>query len=211
MTRNDVIVILLEWNIHVYTCSFYTIETVKRFKWSFSWPLFAYRNNKLAQTSCTNDDFVNRFCTLSRIGLNRCARAGTCVCVCVCVYVCEPRSMNDWKKHRDILANRSMNLSWKDLHFFPFLFVLIFFTWFRGLPLVFIFFFFPPLSFKFYHILLTFSLFHLFHRDPSAFSFFFFNYFWNSNLQRANQIVATSFQIYTSAVYSFWKVEPICF
>lgn len=54
------------------------------------------------------------------------------------VYVCEPRSMNDWKKHRDILANRSMNLSWKDLHFFPFLFVLIFFTWFRGLPLVFI-------------------------------------------------------------------------
>lgn len=116
--------------IRTYTCFFYTIETVKRFKWSFSWSLFAYRNNKTGPDFVhENDDFANRFCTLSRIDLSRCARAGVCAYVYVCV------NTGRWTIEKNIevfhlieIFSVWLNLSWKDLHSSL---SFNFFTWFH--------------------------------------------------------------------------------
>lgn len=135
-----------------------------------------------------------------------CARR--CVCVCVCV---NPGRWTIGKNTEifqliEIFSSVRSNLSWKDLHSSL---SFNFFTWFYysisfhfSLLLILLC---PSLPFSFIS-----SRSHIFNSIVNVIFFFFFNYFWNSNLVSANES-RSYYRVYTSAAYSFWKVEPIYF
>lgn len=135
-----------------------------------------------------------------------CARR--CVCVCVCV---NPGRWTIGKNTEifqliEIFSSVWSNLSWKDLHSSL---SFNFFTWFYysisfhfSLLLILLC---PSLPFSFIS-----SRSYILNSIVNVIFFFFFNYFWNSNLVSANES-RSYYRVYTSAAYSFWKVEPIYF
>ena len=135
-------------------------------------------------------------------------RAQVCVCVCVCV---NPGRWTIGKNTEifqliEIFSSVRSNLSWKDLHSSL---SFNFFTWFYysisfhfSLLLILLC---PSLPFSFIS-----SRSYILNSIVNVIFFFFFNYFWNSNLVSANES-RSYYRVYTSAAYSFWKVEPIYF